>query len=78
MKTVKVLGPGCPKCKKLAADVEAAARKAGVDINLEKVTDIDGMLEYNVIATPALVVDGEVKVVGRLPSEKEIIALLTP
>ncbi len=77
MKTVKVLGPGCPKCKKLAADVEAAARKAGIDVTIEKVVAIDEILAYNVIATPALVVDGDVKVVGRLPSEKEIIALLT-
>jgi small redox-active disulfide protein 2 len=77
MKTVKVLGPGCPKCKKLAADVEAAARKAGIDVTIEKVVAIDEILAYNVITTPALVVDGELKVVGRLPSEKEIIALLS-
>jgi small redox-active disulfide protein 2 len=77
MKTVKVLGPGCPKCKKLAAAVEAAARKAGVAVAVEKVVAIDQILAYNVIATPALVVDGDVKAVGRVPSEKEIIALLS-
>jgi small redox-active disulfide protein 2 len=77
MKTVQVLGPGCPKCKKLAVDVEAAARKAGIAVTVEKVVDIEKIVAYNVIATPALVVDGVVKAVGRLPSEKEIIAFLT-
>ena len=77
MKTVKVLGPGCPKCKKLAAAVEAAARKAGIPVTVEKVVAIDEILAYNVIMTPALVVDGEVKSIGRVPSEKEILAFLT-
>lgn len=77
MKKIEVLGPGCPKCKKLAADVEAAAAKAGIAVAIEKVTNIDRIIAYNVITTPALVVDGEVKIAGRLPSEKEILALLT-
>lgn len=76
MKTVKVLGTGCPKCKKMAELVEAAARKAGVEVNLEKVTDINDIIAFNVIATPALVVDGEVKIAGRVPTEEEITAFL--
>jgi len=72
------LGPGCAKCRKLAAAVIAAANAAGIAVTVEKVADIDRILAYGVITTPALVVDGDVKVVGRIPTEKEIVAFLTP
>ena len=76
MKKLQVLGPGCTKCKLLAEQTEAAARELGIEYTLEKVTEIDQMLKLGVMATPALIVDGAVKVVGRVPSAKEIKSLL--
>ena len=74
---IQVLGPGCPKCKKLAENAEAAAKALGVDYQLEKVTDIAQILSFGVMMTPALVVDGKVKMVGKVPSPEDIKALLT-
>ena len=73
---VQVLGVGCPKCRQLAANVEAAARALGIDCAAEKVTDINDILEFDVAMTPALVVDGVVKAVGEVPSVEAIKALL--
>jgi len=74
---IQVLGPGCPKCKKLAENAEAAAKALGVDYQLDKVTDIAQILSFGVMMTPALVVDGKVKMVGKVPSSEDIKALLT-
>jgi len=71
-----VLGPGCTKCKKLAEATEQAARELGVDYQLEKVTDLNQILALRVMMTPALVVDGTVKVTGRVPSVEELKKLL--
>ena len=76
MKTIQVLGTGCPKCEKLAEVAEAAARAIGIEYELVKVTDITEIMTFGVMMTPALVIDGEVKVVGKVPSEDEIKALL--
>ncbi|HUU93131.1 MAG TPA: thioredoxin family protein [Phycisphaerae bacterium] len=76
MKTIQVLGTGCPKCKRLAETAEAAARALGIEYELVKVTDITEIMTFGVMMTPALVIDGEVKVVGKVPSEDEIKALL--
>jgi len=76
MKRIQVLGPGCPKCTRLAEVAEAAANAAGVEYELEKVTDINAITAFGVMMTPALVIDGEVKVVGKVPSEDEMKALL--
>jgi len=73
---IQVLGPGCPKCRKLAENAEAAAKALGVDYQLEKVTDIVQILNFGVMMTPALVVDGKVKLVGKVPSSEEIRAVL--
>lgn len=73
---VQVLGTGCTACRRLAAMVEEAADHHGVDLRLEKVGDITRILSYDVASTPALVVDGEVKCVGRVPSMNELLALL--
>jgi len=73
---IQVLGPGCPKCKKLAENAEAAAKALGVDYELEKVTDIAQILNFGVMMTPALVVDGKVKLMGKVPSADDIKALL--
>ncbi len=76
MKLVQVLGPGCPNCEKLKQSVEQAVQKLGVDATVEKVSDINEITSFGVMMTPALVVDGEVKVVGKVPSYEEIVKLL--
>lgn len=73
---IEILGTGCPKCKKLTENAEAAAKAAGVDYEIEKVTEINDIMKYGVMMTPALVVDGEVKVVGKVPTTAEIEAML--
>jgi small redox-active disulfide protein 2 len=72
MKKVQVLGPGCPKCIELAKRTEEAAKAAGGDYEVEKVSDLSKIMAFGVMITPALVVDGEVKVVGQVPSVEEI------
>ncbi len=76
MKTIQVLGTGCPKCEKLAEVAEAAAKALGIEYELVKVTDITEIITFGVMMTPALAIDGEVKVVGKVPTEDEIKALL--
>ncbi len=76
MKQIQVLGPGCPKCKKLAANAMAAVEESGADAAVEKVTDIMQITSFGVMMTPALVVDGEVKAVGKVPSTDEIKKML--
>ncbi|MCG3180349.1 MAG: hypothetical protein BIFFINMI_02708 [Phycisphaerae bacterium] len=73
---IQILGTGCPKCKKLAENAESAARELGVDYSIEKVTDINEIMKFGVMMTPALAVDGQVKVVGRVPDPQAIKALL--
>lgn len=69
---IKVLGPGCPKCQQTLRHVEQALAETGVAANVEKVTDILRIAEYGVFGTPAVVVDGEVKSVGKIPTSQEI------
>lgn len=76
MKEVKVLGPGCPKCKQLMAQTEEAVAQLGIECKLEKVTDIMKISEYGVMFTPALVVDGKVVLSGKVPPIDEIKKLL--
>ena len=78
MKKLQVLGTGCPKCKKLAENTEAAARELGVEYEMEKVTDINAIMGFGVMLTPALAVDGQVKVVGKVPEVADIKKLLVP
>lgn len=72
MKKLQVLGTGCPTCRKLAEMVADAATELGLDFELVKVTKMDEIAAFDIAATPALAVDGEVKVVGRLPTLDEI------
>ncbi len=76
MKKIQILGTGCPKCKKLAENAEAAAKELGIEFEIEKVTDINEIMKFGVMMTPALVVDGELKVVGKVPSPDEINQML--
>jgi len=73
---IQILGTGCAKCTKLATLAEEAARKLGVDYTLEKVTEIDRIIGMGVITTPALVVDGQLKCSGTLPSVEQIVKML--
>jgi small redox-active disulfide protein 2 len=72
MKKLQVLGPGCPKCTELAKRTEAAAQALGGDFEVEKVSDLSKIMAFGIFTTPALVVEGEVKVVGQVPSVEEI------
>jgi len=74
---VKVLGTGCAKCKKLYVETELAVSASGVAASLVKVEKIDDIMQFGVMMTPALVVDGEVKCSGRIPQMSEIVAWLT-
>ncbi len=77
MRKLQILGTGCPNCKQLAENAEAAAKELGIEFEIEKVTDINEIMKFGVMMTPALVVDGEVKVVGKVPSTDEISQMLT-
>jgi small redox-active disulfide protein 2 len=77
MKKIQVLGPGCPKCKRLAEHAQEAANDLGLACEIEKVTDLKQITSFGVMMTPALVVDGAVKVVGRVPSVDEVKKLIS-
>jgi len=76
MKKLQILGSGCPKCKKLAENTEAAAKELGIEYELEKVTDINQITSFGVMMTPALAVDGEVKLIGKVAGVDEIKTLI--
>ena len=76
MKKLQILGTGCPKCRKLVENVETAARELELEFEIEKVTDINEIMKFGVMMTPALAIDGEVKVVGRVLSPDEIKKML--
>ena len=76
MKKLQILGTGCPKCQKLAAQTETAAQQMGLAYELEKVTDIEQIMSFGVMMTPALAVDGQVKVMGKVPSIADIQKML--
>lgn len=76
MKTLQILGAGCPKCRKLAEAAEEAACSLGIEYRLEKVTDITAIMSFGVMTTPALAVDGKVRLSGKIPSVDEIRKIL--
>ena len=76
MKKIQILGTGCPKCKKLTENAEAAAKALGIQYEIQKVTDINDIMKFGVMLTPAIVVDDKVKVVGKVPSPDEIKKML--
>lgn len=77
MKKIQILGTGCPKCKKLAENAEAAAKDLGGEFEIEKVTEINEIMKFGVMMTPALAIDGQVKVVGKVSSLDEIKSMLS-
>lgn len=76
MKKVQILGTGCPKCRTLTANAEAAVKELGIEATVEKVEKIVDIMKFNVMLTPALVVDGQVKSAGKALSAEDIKALL--
>ena len=73
---IKVLGPGCAKCKSTYAVVEKVVKTNGLDVQLTKVEDIEEIMHYNIMATPAIVVDGKVVMKGKVPTESEVKQIL--
>jgi small redox-active disulfide protein 2 len=73
---VKILGTGCPKCKKLYDVVQQAVEQSGVQANVSKVEKIDEIITYGVAVTPGLVIDGTVKSVGKIPDVNQIATWL--
>ena len=76
MKRLQILGPGCPKCAKLAEAAAKAAHELGIDYQLDKVQEIDKIIAFGVMSTPALAVDGKVVVSGKVPSVEELKPLI--
>ena len=72
MKKIQILGTGCPKCKLLMANAETAVKVSGIEAQIEKVEKIVDIMKFGVMSTPALVVDGQVKSVGRVLSPDDI------
>jgi small redox-active disulfide protein 2 len=77
MKKLQVLGPGCAKCVELTKRTKEAAEALGGDFEVEKVSDLSKIMAFGIFTTPALVVDGEVKVVGQVPSVEEIKKIIS-
>lgn len=78
MKNIKILGTGCPKCKQTTAIVEQAVAELGLtNVNIEKVEDIMKIMEYNIMTTPAVVIDDDIKIKGRVPSVSELKEFLS-
>jgi small redox-active disulfide protein 2 len=76
MKKIQILGTGCAKCAKLTENAEKAAKEAGIEAEVEKVTDIKKIMEFGVMMTPGIAIDGEVRAVGKVLSVEEIKKLL--
>ncbi len=77
MTTIQVLGTGCKKCVSLKENVEAALKELGVEADIQKIEDINQIVQFGVMSTPALAVDGEVKIVGKVATLEEIKAVLS-
>jgi small redox-active disulfide protein 2 len=77
MKTLQILGTGCAKCNQLAAAAKEAADSCGIEYQIEKVTDFMRFADFGVMITPALVVDGKVKVAGKVPSVEDLRKMIS-
>jgi small redox-active disulfide protein 2 len=76
MRKIQILGTGCPKCKKLTEAAETAAKELGIDYEIEKITDVNRIISFGVMMTPALAIDGVVKAVGKVLTPQDIKDLL--
>jgi small redox-active disulfide protein 2 len=77
MTQIKVLGPGCPKCKTTYNNVLEALKQTNIEANVKKVEDIEEMMKYNILSTPVLMIDEQIKIKGRVAQVNEIVELLT-
>lgn len=71
---IKVLGPGCPKCAETEKIVREAVTESGASVEVEKVSDLQEIMKHGVFSTPAVIVDGKVKAIGKVPAKKDVIA----
>jgi small redox-active disulfide protein 2 len=74
---LQVVGPGCTNCKTLAERTDVAAKELGLEYELEKVEDLTAIVSMGIVRTPALIIDGEIKLVGRVPSVSELREILS-
>jgi small redox-active disulfide protein 2 len=77
MKKIQILGTGCPKCKKLMEITQQVVNDSGIEAEVTKVEDINEIMKFGIMMTPALAVDGMVKVVGRIPKPEEIKTMIS-
>ncbi len=75
---IKILGPGCPKCQQTEKVVKEAVAVSGVNAQIEKVTNMLDIARYGVLGTPAVVVDGQVKSVGKIPKKEDVLSWIKP
>ncbi|WP_303317554.1 thioredoxin family protein [Flavivirga abyssicola] len=75
-KVIKILGTGCPKCQSMTGIVQDVVSENNIDAKIEKVEDIMEIMKFNIMTTPALVIDDEIKIKGRVPSKEEVLAFL--
>ena len=75
---IQILGTGCQKCKQLTSNAEQAVREMGIEAEIEKVSEIADIMKFGVMMTPAIVIDGTVKAVGKVLSPQEIMGMLSP
>ena len=73
---IQILGTGCPKCKQLAEITEKTAEELGLDFEIEKITELEEIMAFGVMMTPALAIDGEVKIMGKVPTSSELEKIL--
>jgi small redox-active disulfide protein 2 len=76
MKTIKILGTGCAKCKLTEAVIRETLGDVGLEANIEKVEDIQKIMEYDIMSTPAIVIDEKVVMAGKVPSKEEVRAMM--
>jgi small redox-active disulfide protein 2 len=74
--TIKILGPGCARCKSTLEVVKKAVDQSGIQAEITKIEDLEGMMKYNILSTPAVVINEQIKISGRVPSVDEIKKLL--
>jgi small redox-active disulfide protein 2 len=74
--SIKILGPGCPKCKTTFEVVKRAVEQCGIQAEITKVEDLEGMMKYNILTTPVVIINEEIKIKGRVPTVEEIKNLL--
>ncbi len=75
MKQIKILGTGCPKCQKTTAVVKETVKETGLNASVQKVENIEDIMQYNILSTPAVVIDEKVIIAGRIPSKAELTAI---